>query len=115
MQNYTIGRSQNADIVTPKTETSVSNIHAKLQVDTKQRYLLINESRNGLFFKKKSKWIKFEKGYVTLDTPLSFGRFQTTLRHLFITSNNDNMSTPTQDSILYRNPATGEINRTTGK
>jgi len=114
MQNYTIGRSQNADIVTPKTETSVSNIHAKLQVDTKQRYLLINESRNGLFFKKKSKWIKFEKGYVTLDTPLSFGRFQTTLRHLFVAINN-NRSTLTQDSILYRNPATGELHYKAGK
>ena len=117
MKKYTIGRSLKADIVMPKTEMSISKIHAELQIDSKQRYLLINKSRNGLYFKGKVKgkisWIKFEKSYVTLDTLLAFGNFQTTVRDILILVKNEKKAA-TQDSILYRDPRTGTLHYKAG-
>lgn len=46
---YTIGREENCDIVIPDQTDVVSRLHATLRIDSKGKYYLNDQSRNGTY------------------------------------------------------------------
>jgi len=115
MKTYQVGRSHKNDIVTPKTEKTVSGIHLELTQDDKGKYYIVDrKSTNGTYRKHKEHWLRIQHAYVEADEPLLLGRYEITIRQLLTLSGSPSEPMNSQPDShnggsLERVPETGEI------
>lgn len=83
IETYIIGRSKQADIIINETETSVSNLHLELTIDTKRKYYITDrKSTNGSYYKYGGRWIPIQQSYVNRDDRLLLGKYLTSVEQL---------------------------------
>ena len=94
----TIGRESNSmtvDVAIPRSEDTVGRIHAELSILTDGRYYLLDrESVNGTFLFKSGTWEKINNSYVTPDSRVRFGEYETTVSLMLETDNLDKSIPP---------------------
>lgn len=105
IKTYIIGRSKQADIIIDQKETSVSNLHLELTIDSKGKYYITDrKSTNGSYRKNGGRWIPIQQSYVKSDDRLLLGKYLTSVEHLL------SIRTQKIPSIkAIRNPETGDI------
>lgn len=96
----TIGRASNSmtvDVSIPRVEDTVGRIHAELSILPDGRlYLLDKESVNGTFLFNNGEWEKINSSYVTQDSRVKFGEYETIVSEI-MDSQSRNESSPGEE------------------
>ena len=114
MKKYTIGRSQNCDIVI--ADESVGRIHAEITfMEDGKLFLQDCKSLNGTALLSSDKYKRINQEYITPQDKVSFGRFKITVKELLeyisLKDSEDNDSESSIQGNGYKPPDSKQLIR----